>query len=397
MKENEWKYYAERGLTAMAHVLTAGAVIQTFMMEQGISEQAVSNYTAILNVVQVLIMLLLSARMERVRNVVRYYGLTACAQILLLLVLTYFSLNGALAADIKYAVILVAGVATNIFYGINVILTYKLPYHVLDMHLYGKIMGKSGIISGTASMTFSAVLAWCIGRFEYSQVMTAFFLIGAALILLTTAIIFFYVPVKVEKEEKQEDKPSKSIFGYRVFHIFCIPDFLRGFGAGIFGVATVVGYHYDILNVQAAGVLPVIINAATIAGCFLYSRIVNDNNNRTIILVSSIMMLVFLPLMLVGKNVAFFCTAYVLVHFAVTLINYAVPVMVTEIVDYEYIGQYSAWRMLLYTAGTATAGFAVTYMLTSFGGIPTLIIAGLAQLASGMVYFMYKSRIKAAK
>lgn len=388
MNGNVWKYYGERCLLAMIHVLNVGSVIQTFLMEQGISEQVVSNYMAILSVVQMVVMLSLSGKIENVKNVIKGYALTALAQILLFAVLIYFSIHNALPVDIKYGVILVAGVVTNVFYGANVILNYKLPFHVLDMGQYGKVMGKSGIISGLAGTAFSALLAYCVGRYDYFQVMTVFFGVGAVMILIMTVIIFLYVPVRgVVDEEKP--KTSKSIFGYKVFHTFCIPDLLRGFAAGLFSVVTVIGYYYDILNVQIVGVMTVAIYITTIISCYIYSKIVNQNNNRKIILLSSVLMMIFLPGMLVGKSVTVFCVMYVIVHFAYTLINYAVPVMVTEMVDYEYIGQYSAWRMLLHTGGTAAAGFVATYMLEWFGGIPTLMIAGGAQLLSGAVYYLY--------
>ena len=70
-------------------------------------------------------------------------------------------------------------------------------------------------------------------------------------------------------------------------------------------------------------------------------------------------------------------------------IDYGVPTAITKIVDYRCIGQYSAWRMVLHTLGTALGGIAVPYLMSALGAVGTLILAGALQAMSGAVYYWY--------
>ena len=70
----------------------------------------------------------------------------------------------------------------------------------------------------------------------------------------------------------------------------------------------------------------------------------------------------------------------------------AVPVMVLRIVDYDTVGQYTAWRMMIHTSGTAIAGFICIPMLEMFGGIVTLASAGIMLLICAIAYYIIEKQ-----
>ena len=70
-------------------------------------------------------------------------------------------------------------------------------------------------------------------------------------------------------------------------------------------------------------------------------------------------------------------------------INFAVPCIVIKIVDFEYIGQYSSWRMLFHTAGIALASAVAIDMVEVLGGIETMALSASFQLISAAAYYAY--------
>ena len=155
-----------------------------------------------------------------------------------------------------------------------------------------------------------------------------------------------------------------------------------------------IGYHYSILDKASSGYLLIITNVMMIIGCIVYSVIAKYNIDRWIILFSSIGMFVVMPLIIIEKSTECFLIMYGLGYFILNLINYSVPVAVTRIVDYKVISQYTAWRMLLNTLGSALAGLVCIPMMELLGGITAFIIIGIMQLISGGTYFMCIKKVR---
>ena len=74
------------------------------------------------------------------------------------------------------------------------------------------------------------------------------------------------------------------------------------------------------------------------------------------------------------------------------MINVAIPVGITKIVDYGIIGRFTAWRMALNTLGVAAAGILCIPMIDAFGASLTFLISGIMQIISGSVYFALLKR-----
>ena len=103
-------------------------------------------------------------------------------------------------------------------------------------------------------------------------------------------------------------------------------------------------------------------------------------------------MFLLFPFMLVGKNVWIFLGVYCLILFLRLFMDNAIPVMVFRIVDYDTVGQYSAWRMMVHTLGIAIAGFICIPMLELFGGVLTLILTGAMLLICAIAYYVVEKQ-----
>ena len=75
-------------------------------------------------------------------------------------------------------------------------------------------------------------------------------------------------------------------------------------------------------------------------------------------------------------------------------ISYGVPVIVAENIDYNCLGQYTAWRMALFTGGVAIGGVLVPILLELIGGSGTLLVSGLAMLPCGVGYYLFDRQCK---
>ena len=71
--------------------------------------------------------------------------------------------------------------------------------------------------------------------------------------------------------------------------------------------------------------------------------------------------------------------------------------MVALHVDYNCLGQFTAWRMGIYTLGTAIGGVCVPLLLDLVGGFNTLLIAGITMLVCGVGYYVFDRKAVAAK
>jgi len=392
MKSNYIKYYLQQIFYNCVVILINGSVIQTFLMEYGVSGERVAMYVSVLQIVQVAVMLGVSGVVENLKNIIKASAWLTFAKVILVLALLFFSVMNSINVNVAFYTIFAVSILTHMCFGVTNVLAYKLPYHIIDIHDYGKVTSISGIMIGICGSLFSALIMHCTKYYDYFRVMALIYSAGAVMMLISLLLGLSFKPMPVN--EKTDEKEKVNIFKYKPFVALSVPNILRGFCSGIFGVAAVVGYHYKILDSTSANALAVLLQISTVIGCFVYSLFSRKNKEGLIILLASIGTAICMPLMLFGYSGKVFLIVYLIGNFILNFINYAVPVAVTKIVEYRYMGQYSAWRMLFHTFGTAIGGASVTFMLNTFGGVPTMIIGGGCQLISGISYYAYMKCLK---
>lgn len=390
---NEKKYYLNNVIHAVLVMMLTGSVLQTFMFEAGIGEEQVAFYISLMQIVQTAVILAFSALADRIKNIIRA---TALAYVLAVPVVIYmiylcFAKDG--DVNTRYILLTAFGILFNIGYGIYNVIFYKLPYHVIDMTHYDRATGISGTLGGILTSVLSLIMASLQASFDYFNVMSIVYIITLSLVPIYVATTLSMkkrnsgaVPV-IEKSDKKIN-----LFTYKPFYILIAPNLLRGFSFGIVTLSVTVGYYFGIIDAKYASILVVITNIITIVGSAVYPFLAQSLGDRKLILISSIGASVSMPLMLAGNNPISFLAAYSAAYVFVTFISASVPVAVTRIADYSVIGAYTGLRMTLHSAGVAISGAVLVGMLKLFGGIPTLLIAGIAQLISGAGYFLYMKK-----
>jgi predicted MFS family arabinose efflux permease len=182
-------------------------------------------------------------------------------------------------------------------------------------------------------------------------------------------------------------KEKINILKYKMFTALIIPNVFRGFCSGMVGMTITIGYFTGLIDGSTANYVIIITNVMHIVSSFAFSKISQTIPDKYVLLGTSVVIAVLLPLMTIS-NTTMFLVLYTVLYFFYNILNNAVPVTVTKIVDYKIAGQYSSGRMLLNTLGVSLAGFVSIPMFKVIGVVPTLVIAGTMQVLCGVGYYM---------
>lgn len=365
-----------------------GAIFQTFLLECGMSEHSVNIYCSAMQIIQMTVMLVFSGKIDKINNVILTSGMLCLSALGLAVFLMVMSFDSDAFGSNTLILLYGAGVLFAIFYSIIQILDFKLPYHIMNMTQYGNTMAMSGVYIGVASALTTATLSVVQQRYGYFPVMKSVYVLS---LLFIMAYVFSTVTMKnisAENSYKKETSNVKiNLFRYKPFYVLVIPNLFRGFCLGTVNLIITIGYYTNSLNAESAPICIVLTNIIMMIGCISYQFISKYINEGKMILVSSIATFAALPTMFVYHNTAWFLVFYAIGYFFVNIINYAVPVEVTQIVDYDVMGHYSAWRLLLNAIGVAFAGFVCIFTIDTFSPVGAMVLTGGLQLFSGIVYY----------
>lgn len=390
--KNYTLYYLQTAAYSCVNLIAVGTIFQTFMLECGIDEAKVSLCVSIIQLVQTASMLLLSRFAENIKNVLKAVAVCLFAQVIPLIAMFSICLFSGVSVDLKYILLFGTGLILSVFMGVYNILAYKQPHHIMKITEYGKVSGQSGVIAGILGALVTTAIAFAVKSFSYFGTMMVVSIVGIVLALVSGFVNYVYTPFNPSNKNKNAEKIN--IFRYKPFYQLLVPNFLRGVSTGIFNLIAVIGYHSEILDKSTAAVLATLSQVATLVGCQTYAFIAAKRKSGLICLVSSLVMLIVLPLMPLSGSSIGFVTLYFIAFFFNNYIAYGVPVIVAENIDYNCLGQYTAWRMALYTAGVSIGGILVPVLLGAFGGAGTLLVSGITMLPCGIGYYIFDRQCK---
>ena len=290
-----------------------------------------------------------------------------------------------------FVLIIVAGAFLSIATGIHNVLAYKLPYLIIDMEYYGTLLAVSGALIGIFNVLFTVIsqqLQMKLGYMTAMQYIT---------IIIVAFLGIFLIATGTMKEKMttayNETRERINLLRYKPFLALIIPNIARGFCLGMVTMIITIGYFTNLIDGVSANYIIIITNVMQITASFSFSKISMIVPEKYVLLFSSIIVAIMMPLLTIG-NTTMFLVVYSILYFVIIILNNAVPLTVTKIIDYKVAGQYSAGRMLLNTLGTSLAGFLCIPMFKMIGVVPTLAIAGGMQMVSGVGYYWVMRRIE---
>ncbi len=390
--KNYVAYYLQTAAYNISAVLSSGSVIQTYMLECGISENRVSLYVSALQIIQTVAMLLVSKATENIRDIKKAVAVSFSGYIPFFAVMIYLCGNFRIVPETKYIIIFSVSIVMSLLLGLYNIVSYKLPHIIMDMKDYGKVLGQSGVVAGLLTIAVSSLMTLSLGKYGYFSAMRIFFVVGA--VMGITALLTSFAYVKTASPEAETEKVNINFFRYKPFYELIIPNFMRGFSFGMFNLITVIGYSSGLLDSSAAAVIATVTQIAMLMSCQTYSMIVKRIKNGVLIITASIVFCVVAPLTTATGSKLLFYIFYFIAYFFVNYVAYAVPVLVATHIDYKCLSQYTAWRMALYTLGIAAGGALVPVMLRIFGDTVTMLVCGISLLPCGIGYCLFEKKSK---
>ena len=133
------KYCIYTTIYNVGFTFCTGAIMQTFLMQVGFSEQQVYILNSLMQIMQVAMMLVLTFLSGKIKRVKAVTSISYLSLSLLTAVLLMGAINPEL---IKRGYVIAVFIASGISYvgvGLYNILSYCLPYYTIDMKDYGKM------------------------------------------------------------------------------------------------------------------------------------------------------------------------------------------------------------------------------------------------------------------
>lgn len=387
---NKGKYYFNSILEQIMLICTTGSVLQTVLLEMGLTPETTNQFMSVQSAVQVLAILVFSSWSDRVKKPIEGYGLNCFAFFPFLIFLFLYCRSWSGSPQL-FVVLFLTAIIYSAGTGVSNVLSYKMPYKIMDMAEYNKVSATTGVLTGITALALSCGLTWLQGKFAFFSVMQSAFAIAALALLIRIFAISTLKPTHTLSEKKGESA-QYHLFRYKPFTDFIIPNLIRGLSCGLIGMAVSVGYYTGHLDSHSAMLLTAITSLVTVLGCGIYAVIAGKISDRLILLAASVGVFLFMPLITAFSSTVNFLVFYGLAWFMVVFINYAVPVAVTRIADYNIMGRYSAGRMLLHTGGAMLAGFLCVPLFRLIGVQPTMFAFAGMQLASGICYYIYMKK-----
>jgi predicted MFS family arabinose efflux permease len=272
--------------------------------------------------------------------------------------------------------------------GVYSVMSYCLPYYVMDMKEYGKVTATCAILSGVVSFAVSLLHTLLVAGMDYMQAMVAFFALAIISIIMTTVTCLL---LKEKAPDLQVGRTAKeevlAVFKNKDTYFLILPNFARGLSVGIMNVITVIAMANSIVNEQTASYINVLMQVAMLGGNLLYIVLYRRLSSRTILILSATLTSVFLPLCL-GGGLEWFLTAFFVAYLMRMIVDTTIPVMITEIIPQNQIGAYTSIRMLIFTGAQAVATMIITPLVGIIGYVGLLIFAGAMQMVCGLAYWL---------
>ena len=383
---NEIKLHIQGALQSLVVLALGGTLLQTFLIESGFSEENVTVLLSVLQIIQIITIFAFSSFADKLRG---YKTILAIVSLAALPMTVYFILLSFSPGSAEGSVcFLLLGTFFNIYLGINNILSYKLPYAVMDMSRYGIFNSVAGVVIGTLGFGVSILLSFLQSTFEFFSIMKVVYILTFVFALLQSAVTLSLKESNVHLEYSSEKKKS-NILKYKPFLVLIIPNILRGFCTGIIGMVATIGYFIGRVDSASAAIIMTVTSVSSILASLAYSFLTRKVREKYILLVSSALTCLFMAFMVIFRGAATYIVFYTLAYFFIYFISISVPVTISRTIHYDIIGQYTGGRMLLHTLGTSIAGFVCIPMIKLLGAELAIVISGATQLISGVCYYFF--------
>ena len=389
---NEVKYYTKITLRTVILLFITSGITQTFFSQMGLSPSQISLISSLVNISQIIIMIANIFISDMIKNLKRIISVLMLSPILYFTVFLPFCFQEAPNTNIFFWCAVLISFIFNLFLGFYNVLSYRFIYQITDIKNYAKLTNVAVIISSILTIVISAAISYFSSVFNFRHVIISVFLLGIVFSVLTSITVKSMVIINPDTEQKKKFEFSK-LFN-REFTYFYFPNFMRGCANGIMTIISVICIKNITDNPTELSALVTVYYIASIIGSIVYESVRKKIKTGTIYALSSILMLATLPFSLLGNNMPIFFIFYTVATIFYIIIASSCAVYFSEIIHYDDIGTYTAVRLIIMTIGQAVSSFFVSFLIDRIPSVYLLILCGICQLISGIMFYCYKPKHK---
>lgn len=391
---NKAKYGLGTVLYSILIMFCTGSLLQAFLLECGFTENQVYLYNAMIQGIQVAVMIFSIFFSDYIKKLTRAVGWMHLSWLLLLFALLFLILNR--EGNIVVSIIVLFSVSFLVYcvYGLQTVEAYRLPYSIMDIKDYGRVTGIVIGISGAICFVVSLLHTYLVTHFDFYNISIVFFVLSIVCCVGSAFSYFTMKERKILELKQQSAHRGLSVFKNKHTYWLLFPNFTRGFATGVVSLLTVIGFSKGLLNNNIAPYMNVALQVATLVGNLIFAFACRKVSSKKLLVIGTVFFCALLPLSILRGTTIDFIIIYALVQFFLIIINIAIPVLVTEIIPYEQIGAFTAIRMAVFTLGSTVASLLMDLLISGLGYMWLLILASFMQLLCGVGYYIVRKMTK---
>ncbi len=382
IRTNKKIFLIQNTLSSICILVSTGTLFQTLLVTLGFSTRLIYVHSTVIQAVNV-VALLLFARTDGERNIIKRYAFTGLPSGIILLCYLPFCFQS--GASLKaFALILIIGIFQTVVSALRTGYCYTLPYLLYPAEDYGTINAIAGVLSGAISFFVGYIISTLTGSVPYIVLMAGAFCFCALLEFISIRLILIQKSILnngIYRGEPAKDNPLSisQTLKHPSFLRLILPNILRGFAAGVTGILATVAFDLG-FDETVTTAMATIYSVASLVGCMVFGILQKRISSRIILFLGSLSF-VFLPVLFTQNKVIFLLT-YALILFGRSWIDNGVPTLLRYVVPIEIAGPYNILRMLLHSGGTLLA----TSVATIVSSKALMLLALAASVISGIEY-----------
>ena len=229
---NKTLYFIYNILYTTGFMFCSGTILQTFMLNVGMTDAEVSAYNAVIQIVQTGVIFAMAFLADKIRRVLKVYASIILSVSIIAVALVFCVFVRSDIDAVKW-IIFGSSIVTYFMIGVRNGVDYRIYYDIFNLRDMGSIMGAAIAISGLVSFGISVLYSFMVTKLDYYDVMTMFFIMSAVMLVLSSAACFSYKKVINTPVAEKKKGLELSAFKNKTTIFLAIPSFLRGLASGI--------------------------------------------------------------------------------------------------------------------------------------------------------------------
>lgn len=407
-KLNSVKFFFRNIMYNMTLMFSSGAVIQTLLLNSGVSPELVAFFSSFATVCQIATYIAFFGVFDRIKNIRLFITGSIALHIAPIIALMPFCFMDYIKPGAIFAAALVSGAIQNCVISVKSILENRFIYYIVSESKRSRVYAIEGTFTGTAGIAAGIGFSVLTKAVPYYTAVAVALTACAVFISAACVLNHKIKPISSLMPAAQKRSIYKSsghffgnmlvIFKRRDFYYMLAPNIARGVTLGIVGLAAVYGMKFKGLSEFHTSLIVTANMVSTVFACLFFAFLIRKRvSEQSVTLWGGVICSAGILLMIISPSPIAFVAFYLIAYIGIVINNYSIPLMVFLTTSPEIIGGYTALRLIM-----TSAAISITIFLAGLGmdRVPMAVVfaaAAAAQLLSGILYRRAANRLMAEK